>query len=129
MTIVIISGGPGKPIGACVQSVALAMGGVLLGCGFFVILALLSAAPVSQGLVLALIAYCKLFALLPPPPGADARVTVMFIVKTLGQMVSILASINLCGIQRCKCAYSSLPWSGSEHILAGLHVDPPRQYV
>jgi len=57
MIIVTIASGPGKPLGACIQSLALAMGGVLLGCGFFAILALLAAAPVAQGILLALIVY------------------------------------------------------------------------
>jgi hypothetical protein len=57
MIIVTIAGGPGKPVGACMQGAAMAMGGVLLGCGFFAILALLVNVPVAQGLVFAIIVY------------------------------------------------------------------------
>lgn len=59
MIIVTVAGGPGKTLGACLQSTALAMGGVVLGSAFFSLLAVLSAAPVAQGLVFALIVYCK----------------------------------------------------------------------
>jgi hypothetical protein len=63
MIIVTIAGGPGKPIGACLQGAAMAMGGVLLGCVFFAILALLANVPVAQGVVFAIIVYCERFKL------------------------------------------------------------------
>lgn len=59
MIIVTIAGGPGKPVGACMQGAAMAMGGVLLGCGFFAILALLANVPVAQAVVFAIIVYCE----------------------------------------------------------------------
>lgn len=59
MLIVTIAGGPGKPFGACLQGVVLAMAGVLVGGGFFAILAKLVAYPVAQAFVFAFIVYCK----------------------------------------------------------------------
>ncbi|KIM23580.1 hypothetical protein M408DRAFT_253625 [Serendipita vermifera MAFF 305830] len=57
MIIVTIAGGPGKTIGACLQGAIMAMGGVLLGCGFFAILALLASVPVAQAVIFAIIVY------------------------------------------------------------------------
>ncbi|KAF8507686.1 hypothetical protein BU17DRAFT_57210 [Hysterangium stoloniferum] len=57
MMIVVITGGPGKSVGACIQAVGLAMIGVLLGSVGFVILAHLSHWPVAQGFVFAVIVY------------------------------------------------------------------------
>jgi hypothetical protein len=99
MVIITIACGPGKPLGACVQSVALAMGGVLLGCGFFAILALLSAAPVAQGIILALVVYCEL---------SSMRVSLLLIVYLCDsdvnsqgsrpEVVYVFPSIHYCGI-------------------------------
>lgn len=59
MIIVTIAGGPGRTIGACLQGAVMAMSGVLLGCFFFWILALLASVPVAQGIVFAFIVYCE----------------------------------------------------------------------
>ena len=59
MIIVIVAGGPGKTVGACVQGVFLALGGVVLGAGFFAILAKLGNFPVAQAIIFALIVYCE----------------------------------------------------------------------
>ncbi|CCA70282.1 hypothetical protein PIIN_04221 [Serendipita indica DSM 11827] len=57
MIIVTIAGGPGKTFGACLQGAALALAGVLLGSGFFAILAKLGRYPVAQGVVFAVMVY------------------------------------------------------------------------
>lgn len=57
MIIITIAGGPGKPIGACLQGLCLAMAGVLLGSVFYVILAKLIAVPIAQGIVFAAFVY------------------------------------------------------------------------
>ena len=59
MIIVIVAGGPGKTIGACVQGVVLGLGGVVLGAGFFAILAKLGNFPVAQAIIFAVIVYCE----------------------------------------------------------------------
>ena len=57
MTILVIVAGPGKSVGACVQSTFLALFGVALGSVCFVILAELVHSPVAQGFVFAAIVY------------------------------------------------------------------------
>ncbi len=57
MTIIIIVGGAGKSIGACVQSTFLALLGVGVGSCCFVILAKLSHSQVAQGFVFAAFVY------------------------------------------------------------------------
>jgi len=59
MIIVILAGGPGKTVGACVQGVFLGLSGVVLGSGFFAILAKLANFPVAQAVVFAVIVYCE----------------------------------------------------------------------
>lgn len=59
MLIITIAGGPGKPLGACLQGAMLAVAGVLVGAGFFAILAKLVAYPVAQAIVFAFMVYCK----------------------------------------------------------------------
>jgi hypothetical protein len=59
MIIVIVAGGPGKTIGACIQGVSLGLLGVAIGSGFFAVLAKLANVPVAQAVVFAVIVYCK----------------------------------------------------------------------
>ena len=59
MIIVIVAGGPGKTVGACVQGVFLGLGGVVLWTGLFAILAKLGNFPVAQAIVFAVIVYCE----------------------------------------------------------------------
>lgn len=59
MIIVIVAGGPGKTVGACVQGVCLALVGVGVGSGFFAILAKLANFPVAQAVIFAAIVYCE----------------------------------------------------------------------
>jgi hypothetical protein len=73
MIIVIVAGGPGKTLGACVQGVALAFLGVGLGSGFFVILAVLADFPVAQALIFAVIVYCEFCILIFILPSAEPR--------------------------------------------------------
>ena len=63
MTIVIVAGGSGKTVGACVQGVFLGLGGVVLGAGFFAILANLGYFPVAQAIVFIVIVYCEFYIL------------------------------------------------------------------
>jgi hypothetical protein len=115
MIIITITGGPGKPLGACIQSVVLAMGGVLLGCGFFAILALLAAAPVAQGVVLALIVYCKLSSMCASQLLTLYLATVMSIVKAYGQrwfifsLLSIILAFNGVGAVVFYCHILTVP--------------------
>ena len=67
MIIVIVAGGPGKTVGACVQGVFLGLGGVVLGAGFFAILAKLGNFPVAQAIIFAVIVYCEFCVLIHPP--------------------------------------------------------------
>ncbi|TDL26998.1 hypothetical protein BD410DRAFT_783138 [Rickenella mellea] len=62
ITIVLIAGGTGKAVGACVQSIALAMVGIGCGSVCFIILAKLVHAPVAQGFVF--FAFVYVFALI-----------------------------------------------------------------
>lgn len=57
MFIVPLAFGPGKPLGACWQAVALGMLGVLLGCAYFAILARIAPYSVAQAVVFAFIVY------------------------------------------------------------------------
>lgn len=57
MTILLIIGGPGKSVGACIQSTFLALLGVSLGSIGFVVLAKLAHSQVAQGFVFAAIVY------------------------------------------------------------------------
>lgn len=66
MIIVIVAGGPGKTVGACVQGVSLALLGVGVGSGFFAVLAKLAGFPVAQAVVFAAIVYCECRALIAP---------------------------------------------------------------
>ena len=59
MIIVIVAGGPGKTVGACVQGVCLALLGVGVGAGFFAILAKLAHFPIAQAVVFAAIVYSE----------------------------------------------------------------------
>lgn len=59
MIIVTIAGGPGRPMGACFQGAAFAVGGVLLGSAVFAILAKLASVPVAQAVVFAAFVYGK----------------------------------------------------------------------
>jgi len=82
MIIVIVAGGPGKTVGACVQGVSLAFLGVGVGSGFFAILAILANYPVAQAVVFAAIVYCEFCILISSShrrdfaTGADPRSTV-----------------------------------------------------
>lgn len=111
MIIITITGGPGKPLGACIQSVALAMGGVLLGCGFFAILALLAAAPVAQGVVFALVVYCELssmrVSLLLTLYLCDSDVNSQ---SSRSEVVHILTPVYYLGIQRSRCFRLSMSY-------------------
>jgi hypothetical protein len=122
MIIITITGGPGKPLGACVQAVALAMGGVLLGCGFFAILALLAAAPVAQGVVLALIVYRELssmcVSLLLTLYLCDSDVDSQ---GSRPEVVHTFTSVYYLGIQRSGCFY--LLWSYPHCALPDLHLN------
>jgi len=97
MIIVVIAGSPGKPIGACLQGVVMAMAGVLLGCGFFAILALLAEVPVAQGIVFAIIVYREYVAF---PYISSNPSPVVSILKTLGlrwfafSLLAILMAFN-----------------------------------
>ena len=53
----LLIGGPGKSVGACIQATFLALAGVGLGSVFFVALSHLSSSPVSQGFIFAAIVY------------------------------------------------------------------------
>ena len=76
MIIVIVACGPGKTVGACVQGVFFGLLGVVLGSGFFAILAKLANFPVAQAIVFAVIVYCEfsiLFSSHLLATGADLR--------------------------------------------------------
>lgn len=97
MIIVIVAGGPGKTVGACVQGVFLGLGGVVLGAGFFAILAKLVNFPVAQAIVFAVIVYCEFSILVSPShprAGAHSRNTVrrLYIMTySLSLILSILS--------------------------------------
>ena len=61
MTIVIVARRPGQTVDACVRGIFLGLGGVVLGAGFFAILAKLANFPVAQAIVFAVIVYCEFY--------------------------------------------------------------------
>jgi hypothetical protein len=67
MIIVIVAGGPGKTVGACVQGVVLALLGVGIGSGLFAVLAQMTHVPVAQAVVFAAIVYGE-SRVFPPTP-------------------------------------------------------------
>ena len=82
MIIVIVAGGPGKTVGACFQGVFLGLGGVVLGAGFFAILAKLGNFPVAQAIVFAVIVYCE-FSILTSSSHPGNRATAAHFRSTL----------------------------------------------